>query len=594
MKRLILLFVSLVLLSFFIVPHPVHAAEDWVIENFNSDIAVQSTGIVHVTETISVDFRDTPKHGIYRDIPYEYDSNGTQKYTEITIQKVLQNNEPANYTISQNDGYDEIKIGDSNRTITGRNIYIISYTAKGILQNVGTSDELYWNVTGNNWEVTIQKAEAEVSLPKNGMTRVICYQGDTGSTDTCQSNLNSSQSASFATTTFLSPEQGMTIAADWIHGLVPLLTATPPKPYWQRLFEPLSLTPLILVLVVGLGAIGVLWYRNGRDFWFAGTLFGTKDQKGKAKPIGAHETISVEFTPPEKLRPAEIGVLMDERADTRDVTSTIIDLATHGYLTITEVPKKWVFGKVDYLLTQTKPKASRKNVGLLGYEQLLLDKLFYKRRQVKLSSLKTTFYTDLKKVKQALYDDVVAKGLFQVSPEETRNKYIIGAVSMILFGGVVLLGGYKANVTLLGDSGIGLFFVGIVWLFMARFMPSKTAYGRECLRRSKGYYLFINSAEKYRQQYFEKENMFNEVLPYAIMFGLTKKFAKQMENMGIEPSSTGWYAGSQPFATGVFISNIDAFSNSLSTAMAQAPSSSGGFSGGSSGGGFGGGGGGSW
>ena len=40
----------------------------------------------------------------------------------------------------------------------------------------------------------------------------------------------------------------------------------------------------------------------------------------------------VEFAPPDKLRPGQIGLLLDERADTLDITATIIDLARqHGY-----------------------------------------------------------------------------------------------------------------------------------------------------------------------------------------------------------------------------------------------------------------------
>ena len=79
-----------------------------------------------------------------------------------------------------------------------------------------------------------------------------------------------------------------------------------------------------------------------------------------------------------------------------------------------------------------------------------------------------------------------------------------------------------------------------------------------------------------------------------IIFGVTKKFAKKMEKMGVEPKQTDWYVGPHPFAIGIFAGNIQDFSSSLSSAMATVPSSSGGFSGGSAGGGFGGGGGGSW
>src|SRR5438876_5156746 len=96
-----------------------------------------------------------------------------------------------------------------------------------------------------------------------------------------------------------------------------------PKMFWEKLIARPSLVTILGIFIIGVGTVYSLWYREGRDFWFAGNLFGTKDEKGTIKPLGSHETISVEFTPPEKLRPAEIGVLMDERADTRDVVATL-------------------------------------------------------------------------------------------------------------------------------------------------------------------------------------------------------------------------------------------------------------------------------
>ena len=568
--------------------------DSWLIENFNSNIAIQQTGVVRVVETISVDFRDTPKHGIYRDIPYLYEENGKKTYTNVDITNVLQNNQAAKYSVSEANGYEEIKIGDPSQTITGRNVYTIMYTVTGVLRGFSDHDELYWNVTGNDWQVAIQKAEATVIFPSAGITQITCYEGSVGSQMPCQSSIASPQTTTFMTSSSLAESEGLSVVVGYRKGLVPLLVGHPPKTFWQKLIELPSLIELLIVILAGAGTLGYLWFKNGRDYWFGGNLFGSSQEKGSAKPIGAHETISVEFTPPENLRPAEIGVLLDERADTLDVTATIIDLATRGYLKITEIPKKWVFGKVDYLLTKTTPQKQIKQQPLQTYEQLLLDKLFYRRAQVKSSSLKTTFYEDLALVKQALYDNVVAKQLFPFDPENVRNKYKLIAIILLICAIGLLV--FNANIKFIfvGGIAIGLLVNALLFFWMYRFMPRKTAYGRELYRRSKGYYLFIDSAEKYRQQYFENENMFNEVLPYAIVFGLTKKFAKQMDKMGLKPEQTDWYVGSHPFVAGIFVSNVNSFSNAMSTAITSTPSSSGGFSGGSSGGGFGGGGGGSW
>ena len=591
MKRLFLL---LFFLLFLFLPHYAFADEGWVVENFHSDIAIQQTGKVRVVETISVDFRNQHKHGIYRDIPYLYESNGTTTYTDVVVTDVLQNTTPVHYTTSEKNGYKELKIGDANKTFSGRTIYTITYVVTGVLRGFSSYDELYWNVTGNGWNVPIQKADAVVTLPKEGITQVACFEGVSGSKEPCSSQQESSQIASFATTRSLGSSEGLTLVVGYNKNLIPLVTVQRPKSFGEKLVAWPSLVTLFIVLLCSLGVVMFVWFRSGRDFWFAGNIFGTKTDKGKKKPIGAHETISVEFLPPEKLRPAEIGVLLDERADTLDVVATIIDLATRGYLTITEIPKKWMFGKVDYLLIKTTPKTTRAIPQLLAYEQLLLDKLFYRRKEVKLSSLKMTFYKDLRAVKKALYEEVVSKSLFPSDPEKVRNTYLSIAVTIVIFGVFATVLGSVFEFVWLVDIAVGIGVGGFVFVIVSRFMPYRTAYGRELYRRSKGYRLFIERAEKYRQRFFEKKNMFNEVLPYAIVFGMTEKFAKQMDKLGVEPEQTTWYHSTHTFSTAAFVGSMNSFSQSLSTAIASTPSSSGGFSGGSSGGGFGGGGGGSW
>ncbi len=587
MKRLVFFFA--LLFSFIFVPLA-HADEGWIIDNFQADIAVQESGEVRVVETLDVDFKDLDKHGIYRDIPFEYESNGELTYTNIDIASVLQDDKKAKYDTSVTDGYIRVKIGDPDETISGRHIYVITYTARGVLRGFQDHDELYWNITGNQWGVPISHVEAVVTLPKEEITRITCFEGFAGSTAICDAKRESSQLARFTTFGELGAGQGLTVVVGYTRGIVPILTVERPKTFFEKLIEWPSLATIAIILFAGIVTVLYRWFRHGRDYWFAQNIFGKKGEQGNLKPIGAHETLTVEFTPPEKLRPAEMGVLMDERADTNDVVATIIDLATRGYLTITEIPKKWVFGKVDYTLA----KKVKDDKDLLNYEKKLLHNLFKTGNEVKMSDLKTTFYDELQEVKKELYKDVVEKGLFPTDPEKVRGNYLgIGIVLTIacFFGIFISIG---ADLVFGADIALGGVVVGLLLMFMSTHMPRRTAYGRELYRRVRGYQLFINTAEKHRQVFFEKRNMFNEVLPYAIAFSLTEKFAKQMKNIGIEPKTTGWYSGVHPIHAGTFGASMNSFSNSMSSAIASTPSSSGGFSGGSSGGGFGGGGGGSW
>lgn len=588
MKRAFLLLLTA---FFFFLPTRVLADEGWIIEKFSSDISIEESGDVKVVETIEVDFGNLSKHGIFRDIPYVYESGNEKTYTEIDVESVRQNDKKGKFETSRSDGYVRLKIGDADKTISGKNKYEITYSAKGVLRGFTDYDELYWNVTGNNWPVVIQKTEATVTLPGAGLLKIDCFEGYVGSTSECKILGESETGARFGNNEVLGELQGLTVVVGYEKGMVPILIIERPKSFWEKFIEWPSLMTLAAALLFGVGTILYLWNKNGRDYWFGQGVFGKKDELGSVKPIGAHETNIVEYTAPEKLRPAEIGVLVDERADTLDVVSTIIDLASRGFLTITEVPKKWMFGKVDYTLNKQK----KETASLLGYEKMLLDELFASGNEIKISDLKKTFYDELKKIKEELYKEVITKNLFTENPEKVRTKYYAASFIMIFIGLFAI--GYAIGFgnVFLADLCLGLAVSGLVLLGFARHMPRRTAYGRELYRRIKGYRMFIDKAESHRQKFFEKKNLFNEVLPYAIVFGLTEKFAQAMKDMGVKINNPTWYSGTHSFNTHVFASSMSDFSSSMSSAIASTPSSSGGFSsGGSSGGGFGGGGGGSW
>ncbi len=103
--------------------------------------------------------------------------------------------------------------------------------------------------------------------------------------------------------------------------------------------------------------------------------------------------------------------------------------------------------------------------------------------------------------------------------------------------------------------------------------------------------------EKERYEFFnnpaDNPQEFMEYLPYAIAFGVEKKWAKQFASITIPQPD--WYRGSGPFVATAFADEISSFSEKVSSAVAtQRSSGSGSGGGGFSGGGSGGGGGGSW
>lgn len=589
MKRILLL-AGLIL--FFILDLPSYAAEDWVIENFQSDIQIQQDGKVNVEETIDVRF-DVYKHGIFRDIPYRYSlSSSDNVYTDVSILSVIQDNSPANYSISDDGAYKSLKIGDPNITIAGQHKYKIEYTVLGILKSFDTYDELYWNVTGNNWDVPILNASAKIRLSSPGITGSTCYEGIRGSQAKCIIVSNTQSEVVYQSSRSLDANEGLTIVTGFKKGLFPIVKITPSQSFGNYysyssidFFTISSLIAFILPIIIGALLAYLMWSRNGRDY---------KLTKAPILGYNVHDTIVVEFEPPEKLRPGEVGVLMDEQADTLDVTATIVDLAVRGFLTIEEKEKKWLFGQTDYILT----KKDKDEGVLLSYEKSLLNKLFDEKDSVKISDLKYKFYEDLRKVKEGLYQDTVVKKLFSENPETVRHKYIALGIVVIVLGGIILFSGIGVLPILayIFTFGLGILISGFILFVMSFYMPRRSANGHEMYRRVLGYKMFIDNAEKYRQKFFEDKNMFNEVLPYAIVFGLVDKFAKAFKDLGLPMLTNSWYISSRPFDPYHFGVSVNSFSNTLSSAIVQTAPRSSGFSsrGGFSGGGFGGGGGRSW
>lgn len=579
--------------------YTVKSPQGWEIEKFKSNIDIQLDGKVNTVENINVNFHDLSKHGIFRDIPNIYATASGSAYTRVDVYSVNRNGQAEPFQVYQNGNFLEIKIGDANHTISGNQNYEIGYITSGVLKSFPDYDELYWNVTGNSWAVPILSTEATVSIPQDKIMLLGCFEGYSKSVLKCISNVLNSRSVIFNSSRPYGPSEGMTVIIAYTKGIVPILTITEPQfpptptpaPYVPPVFGKDSAVAFFMTFFGVLLFVTFIWMKGSRDKYFLKSPLVGGSKKEQSLPFFHKDTIVVEYTPPDNLRPAEIGVLMDERADTLDVTSTIIDLATRGYLTITEVEKKGWFGSSDYTLTKKK----KDDTSLLNYEKLLLQKLFDDGDKVNVSDLKTTFYSSLLEVKKKLYEEMVAKKYFLANPETTRNTYTGIAVVLIIISFIFIGFGMVLPTGIVTSIATGVFFPSILLLIFSRSMSARTALGHELYRRVRGYELFIGHVEKYRQQFFEKKNMFNTVLPYAIVLGLTEKFANAMKDMGMMPKSTTWYYGTSNFNYLVFSNNINSFSSSFSGAIASSPARSGFSSGGGfSGGGFSGGGGGSW
>ncbi len=525
-----------------------------------------------------------------------YDDRYDRVYP-ITVQSVdASPGTPDQYVLEDIGGDKRIKIGDPDEFITGEHRWTIRYVIRSGLNGFPEHDELYWNVIGAEWDVPVLQATARVETP-GPLTDVACFSGPLGSSLPCRQSDLGENAATFATDP-LAPNQAFTIVVGFQKGFVP--EPTPVLDERWAASRAFAVTPATVGATVGLLALvvaglSVLLWRTGRDRRFAGSpvdvAFGSETGEEQKVGLFEREPTPVEFVPPDDLRPGQVGTLVDETANTLDVTATIVDLAVRGYLRIDEIPKQGLFGKKDWELFAL----GKETTDLRAYESMLLGAIFKGRSQVKLSALKNTFASDLNRVQDALYDDAVAHGWFARRPDRTRVLWVVLGVLAVI--GAIAICVVAAVFTHAGLVPIPLVLGGLILLAAARRMPRRTSKGTGTLRRVQGFRRFIEESEKERARFAERQNLFSEYLPYAIVFGATEKWARAFADIDGRLPETGWYGGPNYFTVSSFSDSMDGFSTTTSGTIASTPSGSGssGFSGGgSSGGGGGGGGGGSW
>lgn len=619
MKKIIIALSFLISLSFYIFAFPNFVKAEQI-DNFDVTITINEDASINIIERIDYDFGDLDRHGIYRDIPYKYKARGGNFKLGVSALDVSDlDGKKYNYEISNQLSYKRIKIGDADKMVSGKKSYIISYKVEKAINYFDDHDELYWNATGNEWEVPILNSSVLVVVPKGVNKKDVsyeCYSGVLGSQDECLSkklefsNDNNVTNVLFSNN-LLNARNGLTFVVGVPKGII----------YEPGIFE--NILGILKDNFILLLPFIVFFY-----------LFKQWQTKGK-DPLG-RGVIVAQFDAPNGLTPAQVGTIYDEVAHKKDVSALLISLAVKGYLKISRMEGGLIFKKTDYtferlnilgekdlksferellkaLFTEKNTEASLKTMkeALAKYDKSKNDNFVYntlvkytnylyeesKRREkekitnvVKLSSIKNTFYSSYQRIEDHIYGSLVKEGYFLKNPKKIRNTYLlIGVVVMFLsiFLGVALFG-------VLGVISISI--SGLIIIFFGFIMPVKTVKGVEAREHILGLKKYLEVAEKDRIDFHnapeKNPKQFEKLLPYAMVLGVEKQWAKQFE--GIYEKEPDWYSGAGKFNSLALVSNLSSFQTTTNNTMMSTASSGGsGFSGGSGGGG-GGGGGGSW
>lgn len=546
--------------------------------DFDAVLEVGADGALDVTERLTVEFKGE-WNGVRRELLLRHNTaQGRVVKLDVDIGEITDAaGRPLTVEQESEDGLLILRIYVPDNRDATRQV-VIRYRVSNAIRffyegsSVGELDELYWNVTGSGWEWPIARARARVVLPPGVRpTRVAVYTGGEGSTAADADIDTTGNAVTFTTRRELHPYEGMTIGVGWAPGHI----ASRQSAGAYRTREVVRWWPSLVPLLVFFLAFRA-WNRRGRD-----------------PEDGA---IAVQYEPVDGMSPAELGTLVDHRAEMRDITATLVDLAVRGFVRIDEQTERKLLGlmsETDFEFFLLRPR--REWSGLAKHEERYLDALFKGAESVKLSDLRNKFYKSLPEIRDAIYEKLVDRGYYLRRPDSVKNNWM-GGTGLVLVVGLGAAGlaasqgwlwiapGALAVAAVL--SALSLFVFGLI-------MPARTTSGARAREAALGFREFLSRVETDRyKRMITSPQMFERFLSYAMAFDVEEKWARAFEDIYREPPS--WYTGTGTghFHAAAFSARMSALSSSASSTMASSPSSSGSGGGGSSGGGSGGGGGG--
>jgi len=603
--------------------------------SFTADYDLASDGSVRVTETLVWQFGRGEHHGIKRNITVRQrvatppDTVRIYEMSEVDASSPTEAN--ADVYVSELGADNVIRIGSPTEPFEGaqQQTYVVKYHLAHVANGFPDHAELFWNVTGGGFDLPLDSVKVTVHGPA-AVTDALCFQGADRSADPCQASAG--QSATYSATG-LGPHQQMTIVASFpasaITDTAPDLRAgdtgfsgdvgSQMSPSMAKALSLVGYGGGLAIPALAVALMGTLFWKRGRDEQYAGLTPGLTPVAGTSGPVthGQKGPVAVQFAPPAGVRPGLVGTIIDEQANTIDVSATVVDLAVNGYLTIEEVQSGGVFKRADWQLTKMVPPEPAE--ALLPFEETLLAGIFADSNPVLLSGLKNKFHSTLTTVQSQMYAEVTRRGWFRKPPDQARRGWT--TLGLLVMGGGLASGwflGFQSadtdrigGLSLVIPSGIvlagGLLVAGGIIYLLGQRMAAKTADGSAVLAQSLGFKQYLVTAEARQIRFEEAQDIFSRYLPYAIVFGVADRWAGTFSEVaeaataaGRSIGMPGWYifAGSGGFGNfGGIASGMDSFSTMASGTFTSTPGSSGGSGfggGGFSGGGGGGGGGGSW
>lgn len=554
-------------------------AQEEKIYTFYSDVTIEESGMIRVKEEIRIFSKgDVFKRGITRSLPLtRRDIQNNRISIDYSVSEVLMNGSPVNYFTEREGGDLIIYVGDRNIFLDpGFYIYEIYYETAGQIGFYEDYDELSWNVNGISGKM-IDSVSSVVRLPTGAnIISSHCYTGRFGDKESdCISEINEDGSLTTVVNNLPSNEM-LTVSVGFTKGVV-----NQPAGFETNVFSWFDKNGMAVVSAVFILLLSVYY----RITW---KKYGVDPPKPVAIP---------QFSPPDGLSPAAVGILHKGYFIDDLITASIVNLSVKGYLSIEEIiEKKGLFGiRKDRVFSLTRLNNDYSK--LPAEEAVVLRELFYSDDNIRLDG---KYDRDVAKMMQN-YKKSLNKQFRPVLDEGINIKFhVVPWLGFVLY--IIILFYFINNSLMHFEVNRTALFITIPLLsilYIIYAIQIVRPGERKLHYRSniKGLKMYLDVAEEKRMQFFNPPSVtpekFEELLPYAIALEMEEvwgeKFEKALLSSAVQPEAyqPAWYRGTYVNAALFGHALNSTLSNTVSHAATQ-PSSSGGgnWSSGSFGGGF--------
>ena len=512
------------------------------VREVRQNVSLGPHGKLTVDEYVAVDFGKSNQLVFYRHIPTLYKRAGKICSYEVYVKGVHDEAGKAlPFRSRQIQSYESIIIGDARTPLNGLHQFKLDYDLINGVNFVSGKPELFYSALGPEWTSPIDHLTLNVNVGanQNGLLKhAVAYIGSIGAKK--HARLAQTSDGLQIACEKIPSGQDVILVAPLPAGSI-MQTALPDQ--FSDLFET-SQFAFFLPAATFVFLI-ILWL-----------LIGSDQRFGKAPSF----KLGAVWQPPSELSAAELGTIIDESCDDKDILVTIFDLAERGYIAVRETPRHGLegYGTKDYEFSQPPQPVKGE---LKAHEEFILNVIFVGRNKAYLSDMDGYFSDAFPTLRKQIQQGLTKDKYFARDPQADRDYFVMTGSFITACGAMIYA--YSIFVTDIHKmASVGVIVAGALIFAASGVMPKRTRRGVAAVDQIHKFEHFILSADHRAidAAYEQDNNVFYRLLPAAVVLGMGEYWASKFKHLILQPPF--WYTsmeqleGESSFDTESFVQQL--------------------------------------